>query len=82
VLGVSISATEKDIKNAYRKKARDLHPDKNPSPEGIDSNFDSKVLVNAGPGVGVAFFNSEWDSIIQFETTTSGKAHPTLLILK
>ena len=54
-MGVSISATEKDIKNAYRKKARDLHPDKNPSPEGKDSNFDTKVLVHAGPGV--AFLN-------------------------
>ena len=45
-MGVSISATEKDIKNAYRKKARDLHPDKNPSPEGIDSNFEARGFLN------------------------------------
>ena len=33
LLGLGVDATEKDIKNAYRKLARDLHPDKNPSPE-------------------------------------------------
>ena len=46
VLGVSISATEKDIKNAYRKKARDLHPDKNPSPEGKDSIYEAIKAIS------------------------------------
>ena len=30
VLGVSPDATEKHIQKAYRKLARDLHPDQNP----------------------------------------------------
>src|ERR671917_2957994 len=32
VLGVSHDASDSDIKRAYRKMARDLHPDVNPDP--------------------------------------------------
>jgi curved DNA-binding protein len=39
ILGVDTKATEKDIKNAYRKMARKYHPDLNPNDANAKSNF-------------------------------------------
>lgn len=33
LLGIEITASAKDIKSAYYKRALKVHPDKNPSPD-------------------------------------------------
>jgi molecular chaperone DnaJ len=39
VLGIKKGATEAEIKKAFRKKAMEYHPDKNPGDKAAEDNF-------------------------------------------
>ena len=39
ILGISRNATEKEIKSAFRKLARQFHPDLHPHNENAESEF-------------------------------------------
>ena len=47
VLGISKKATEKEIKKAYRLKAKQTHPDKNPDQDKEKSAVRFRAIVDA-----------------------------------
>lgn len=39
ILGIDKGASEAEVKKAYRKKAQEFHPDKNPGDKGAEAKF-------------------------------------------
>ena len=63
ILGVDKNATEKDIKSAYRKLARQYHPDKNPDDRSAEEKF--KEINEANEVLGNPENRAKYDQLGQ-----------------
>ena len=71
-LGVARSATEKEIRSAYRKLARKHHPDVNPNDRASESRFKEvnaayEVLSDAGKRTKYDKYGDRWEMADQLE---------------
>jgi curved DNA-binding protein len=72
ILGISKSATEEDIKKAYRKLARKLHPDLNPNDKDAHKKFQqineaNEVLSDPDKRKKYDQYGEDWKNAEQFE---------------
>lgn len=72
ILGLDKSATEKDIKNAYRKLARKYHPDVNPNDKAAEQKFKevneaNEVLSNPENRKKYDKYGKDWKHAEEFE---------------
>ncbi len=72
VLGVPRTATEKDIRNAYRKLARQHHPDVNPNDKAAEARFKeinaaNDVLSDADKRKKYDKYGERWEQADQYE---------------
>ena len=70
-LGVPSTASEADIKKAYRKLARELHPDANPTDAGAEARF--KTVSEANGILGDPTKRAEYDEAKRMFATTGGR---------
>jgi len=70
VLGVSESATAKEIKSAYRKLSREYHPDANPGDAAAEERF--KEISAAYDVVGDSAKRKEYDEVRRLGPASAG----------
>jgi len=72
ILGIDKSASEKDVKNAYRKLARKFHPDLNPNNQDAKDNFQkineaNEVLSDPEKRKKYDQYGKDWQHADEFE---------------
>jgi len=77
ILGVSRSATDKEIKQAYRRLARKYHPDVNPGDKSAEARFKeineaNEVLSDPEKRKKYDQFGAQWQSAEQFARAGRG----------
>jgi DnaJ-class molecular chaperone len=78
-LGVPRTATQADIKKAFRKLARDSHPDKHPGDKAAEKRFKAineanAVLSDAGKRAKYDQFGADWEAYSRAGTGSGGGA--------
>jgi molecular chaperone DnaJ len=78
ILGVSRSATEKEIKQAYRRLARQYHPDLNPGDKSAEAKFKEinaayEVLSDSEKRKKYDQFGDQWQYAEQFAKSGAGE---------
>src|SRR5215212_10550222 len=78
-LGVSRTATQADIKKAFRKLARDSHPDKHPGDKAAEKRFKAineahAVLSDAAKRAKYDQFGADWEAYSRAGAAAGGQA--------
>ena len=80
ILGVGKTATADEIKNAYRKLARKLHPDLNPNDKEANKKFQqvneaNEVLSDPEKRKKYDTYGKDWQHAEEFEKTRQSQRH-------